>query len=49
MVHENELDAEEGRYEATVDIAKRDVAVAKRVGKIRDLTRIKFARLGQHY
>lgn len=43
-VHESEMEAEEKRYEATIKIAQRDVAVAKRVGRIRDLTRIKFAR-----
>eukprot|EP00434_Breviolum_minutum_P016738 symbB.v1.2.014761.t1/scaffold1081.1/size139474/18 len=43
-VHESEMEAEEQRYEATIKIAKRDVAVVKRVGRIRDLTRIKFAR-----
>lgn len=43
-VHESEMEAEEKRYEATIKIAQRDVAVTMRVGRIRDLTRIKFAR-----
>ncbi|CAK9016879.1 unnamed protein product [Durusdinium trenchii] len=43
-VHNSSMEAEEKRYEATIKIAQRDVAVAKRVGRIRDLTRIKFAR-----
>ncbi|CAJ1456971.1 unnamed protein product, partial [Effrenium voratum] len=43
-VHQRAMEDEESRYDATVKLAERDVVVAKRVGRLRDLARIKIAR-----
>jgi len=43
-VHQAQIRAEEARYEATVKLAERDVEVKKRVGRMRDMAKVKFSR-----
>eukprot|EP00439_Symbiodinium_sp_Y106_P034287 s5348_g4.t1 len=43
-VHQAQIRAEDARYEATVKLAERDVEVKKRVGRMRDMAKVKFSR-----
>ncbi|CAE7296738.1 gpt [Symbiodinium pilosum] len=43
-VHKGQIRAEDARYEATVKLAERDVEVKLRVGRMRDMAKVKFSR-----
>mmetsp|Transcript_40253 Transcript_40253/g.93240 ORF Transcript_40253/g.93240 Transcript_40253/m.93240 type:complete len:583 (-) Transcript_40253:64-1812(-) len=43
-VHEDQIQAEDARYEATVKLAERDVEVKRRVGRLRDTAKIRYSR-----